>query len=131
MLRRTVSATITEHPWRPPRILIEDPALLDAPIPRAVRDAFDVTICSGPDGGREICPLVVDGCCPAGPVDVVVSALDSEWAPSVRAAWRRTGTPLVEVDDAPELPAARLAHHMGAAVHCIQARLREDALLID
>jgi hypothetical protein len=116
MLQRSTAISPPPLPARPLRVLIEDPALIvdDLATPTA---SIEVTACSGPRGEREVCPLVMGGSCPIEPCDVVVSALTGPWAPSVRAAWAQTSTPMV---DATELtatdPTERLHHHIGAAI---------------
>jgi hypothetical protein len=107
-------------PMRRLRILIEDPTLGTARLGNEWRAGMEVRICSGPSSDHEQCPLVMDGCCPLGPVDVVVCALDGPWARSVHAAWLET--PLLVVDaregiegSAPE----RFKHHIGAALAAI------------
>ena len=74
MLQRSTTVNPPPLPTRPLRVLIEDPALVadDLATPTA---AIDVTACSGPCDERELCPLVMDGRCPLGPCDIVVSAL--------------------------------------------------------
>jgi hypothetical protein len=67
-----------------------------------------------------VCPLVMDGTCPLGDFDAVVSALDGPWASPIRRAWEQSTTRIVdastcEVTD----PSARLAHHIGAAMHAL------------
>jgi hypothetical protein len=104
------------------RMLIEDPALIvdDLEIPAS---AIDVTVCGGPRDQREVCPLVMDGSCPLGPCDIVVSALEGSWAPSVRAAWAETSTPMVDARDlAATDPTERLHHHIGAAIQRLCAQ---------
>jgi hypothetical protein len=116
MLQRTTPAQPTPVPGRHVRVLIEDPALIvdDLETPAA---AIDVTVCGGPRDEREVCPLVMDGTCPLGPCDIVVSALEGSWAPSVRAAWAETSTPMVDARDlAATDPTERLHHHIGAAI---------------
>jgi hypothetical protein len=116
MLQRTTPTQPTPVPGRPVRVLIEDPALIvdDLETPAA---AIDVTVCGGPRDEREVCPLVMDGSCPLGPCDIVVSALEGSWAPSVRAAWAETSTPMVDARDlAATDPTERLHHHIGAAI---------------
>ncbi|HEX6568536.1 MAG TPA: hypothetical protein VF015_05200 [Acidimicrobiales bacterium] len=111
-------------PARPLRVLIEDPALMvdDLATPTT---AIDVTACSGPRDEREMCPLVMDGTCPLGPCDIVVSALTGPWAPSVRAAWAETSTPVVDaVGLTATDPAERLQHHIGAAIQRLWATYR-------
>jgi hypothetical protein len=102
------------------RILIEDPTLATAWLGDEWRAGMEVAICSGPSSDREECPLVMDGRCPLGPVDVVVCGLDGPWARSVHAAWLEK--PLLVVDaregiegSAPE----RFKHHIGAALAAI------------
>lgn len=96
------------------RVLVEDPLVADVAAPPGT--PFDVTVCSGPDDEHETCPLVMRGTCPLGPFDVVVSALDGPWERAVRAAWAETPTPYVDSAAAPSDPAARLTHHLGAAI---------------
>ena len=80
---------------------------------------FDVVACTGPHGPDEVCPLVMDGTCPAGRPDVVVSALSSSnpWARSVRAAWALEGVPIASASDGD----ARLTwpEHIGAALRVL------------
>jgi hypothetical protein len=102
-------------PVRPPRLLVEDPHLAgtDAPL----HPAAEITICGGPADEREECPLVMDGSCPLGGFDAVVTALDGPWARSVRAAWAETSVPVVEAGGLETTdPAQRLRHHVGAAL---------------
>jgi hypothetical protein len=116
MLQRSITVNPPPLPTRPLRVLIEDPALVadDLATPTA---AIDVTACSGPCDERELCPLVMDGRCPLGPCDIVVSALTGPWAPAVRAAWAETSTPVVDaVGLTATDPAERLQHHVGAAI---------------
>jgi hypothetical protein len=116
MLQRTTAINPSHVPARPLRVLIEDPALIvdDLATPTA---AIDLTACSGPRDEREVCPLVMDGTCPLGPCDIVVSALKGPWAPSVRTAWAQTSTPMVDATDlAATDPTERLQHHIGAAI---------------
>lgn len=116
MLQRTAAVNPPLLPARPLRVLIEDPALIvdDLATPTA---AIDITACSGPCDEREVCPLVMDGSCPLGPCDVVVSALTGPWARSVRAAWAETSTPVVDAIGLTATdPAERLHHHIGAAI---------------
>jgi len=120
MEQRTCNAYVRHRGIRRPLVLVEDDALdlstLDLSPPGA--SAFDIVVCSGPDG-REYCPLVADGFCPVGTPNVVVSNLSeaNPWARSVRAAWAETGVPVVTAADAGtklEWPA-----HVGAAIqHC-------------
>jgi hypothetical protein len=121
MLQRTTAISPPPFPGRPLRVLIEDPALIvdDLAKPTA---AIEVTVCSGPGDEREVCPLVMDGTCPLGLCDIVVSALEGPWAPSVRAAWAETSTPMVDATDlAATDPAERLHHHIGAAIQRLWA----------
>jgi hypothetical protein len=117
MLQRTTATNSPPPvPARPLRVLIEDPALIvdDLATPTA---AIDVTVCCGPRDEREVCPLVMDGSCPLQPCDVVVSALNGPWAPSVRAAWAQTSIPMVDATDLTVTdPTKRLHHHIGAAI---------------
>jgi hypothetical protein len=121
MQQRTTAIDTPLVPGRPLRVLIEDPAVIveDLATPTA---AIDVTACSGPCDEQEVCPLVMDGACPLGPCDIVVSALTGPWAPSVRAAWAQTDTPIVDATDlAATDPTERLHHHIGAAIHRLSA----------
>jgi hypothetical protein len=94
----------------------QDPALIVDDLV-APTGAIEVTASSGPRDEREVCPLVMDGTCPLGPCDIVVSALVGPWAPSVRAAWAQTSTPIVDATDpAATDPAQRLHYHLGAAL---------------
>jgi hypothetical protein len=122
MLQRTSTANPPPFPGRPVRVLIEDPALVvgDLATPSS---AIEVRACGGPCDEREECPLVMDGACPLGPCDIVVSALKGPWAPSVRAAWAETSTPMVDATDlAATDPTKRLHHHIGAAIQRLWAR---------
>jgi hypothetical protein len=114
MQHRTTLPEAPRGPVRPVRVLIEDPALLsgalDAP------GGFEVVACSGPRDA-DVCPLVMDGTCPLGPCDVVVTTLAGPWARSVRAAWQEAGAVVVDtVDVVAADPNARLSHHVGAAI---------------
>lgn len=114
MQHRTTVPEAPRGPVRPVRVLIEDPVLLgralDAPA------GFELVACAGPRDA-EVCPLVVDGTCPLGPCDVVVTALAGPWARSVRAAWQEAGAVLVDTGGlAAADPNARLNHHVGAAI---------------
>lgn len=121
MDRCTTASDPPPVPGRRLRVLIEDPALIveDLATPTA---AIEVTACSGPRDEHEVCPLVMDGTCPLGPCDIVVSALTGPWAPSVRAAWARTATPMVDATDlAATDPTERFHHHIGAAIQRLWA----------
>ena len=119
MYQRMTVTPATPFPLRPLRIVIEDPALLLADVHPA--GAFEITMCSGPCEG-DVCPLVMDGSCPLGPCDLVVSALEGPWAHSVHAAWEETGTPVVDARGVTtEDPEARVAHHVGAALQRLLA----------
>jgi len=98
MDRRTTAIDPPPVPGPPLRVLIEDPTLIveDLATPTA---AIEVTACSGPRDEHELCPLVMDGTCPLGPCNIVVSAVTEPWAPSVRAAWVQTSTPIVDATD--------------------------------
>jgi len=112
---QTTSEGTSDVPLPLLRVLIEDPLLADAELPRPP-GPVELTVCSGPRGTAETCPLVMDGNCPHGPFDVVVTALDGPWARSVRAAWDQTSTPVVDARQLDETdPDRRLAHHLGAA----------------
>jgi hypothetical protein len=116
MLQRTIASKPPLSPARPLRVLIEDPGLIldELATPTA---AIHVTACNGPRDERDVCPLVMDGTCPLGPCDIVVSALEGPWAPSVCAAWAETSTPLVDASDLDATdPTERLRHHIGAAI---------------
>lgn len=115
MLRRDLPAPPAPARPRRLRILIEDPQLLQADLPPP-GPALDLTVCGGPCGD-EVCPLVLDGACPLGPCDAVVTALDGVWARSVQAAWERTATPVVDARELATTDAVeRLTHHVGAAL---------------
>jgi hypothetical protein len=121
MLQRSTANSPPALPARPLRVLIEDPALIvdDLATPTA---AIEVTACSGPRDEREVCPLVMDGSCPLEPCDIVVSALGGPWAPSVRAAWAQTSTPIVDATDVTATdPTERLRHHIGAVIQRLWA----------
>lgn len=118
-MRHTISEGTSALPLPLVRILIEDPALADAQLPTPPPPApapVELTVCSGPRDGNETCPLVMDGTCPHGPFDVVVTALHGPWAPSICAAWHQSRTPVVDARGLSETdPTRRLAHHLGAA----------------
>jgi hypothetical protein len=116
MLQRTTAVDPPPVPGRPLRVLIEDPALIADQLATPT-DAIEVTVCSGPLDEGDVCPLVLDGTCPLEPCDIVVSALNGAWAPSVRAAWAETSTQIVDATDlAATEPTERLHHHIGAAI---------------
>jgi hypothetical protein len=124
MLQRTTALNASPLLGRPLRVIIEDPALIVDDL-AAPTGAIEVTACSGPCDEREVCPLVMDGTCPLGPCDIVVSALEGPWAPSVRAAWAHSPTPMVDATDlAVTDPAQRLHHHIGAALQRLWAPYR-------
>jgi len=116
MQQRTCNAYFRQRDGRRPLVLVEDDVIdlttLDLSPPGAA--ALDIVVCTGPHAD-ERCPLVVDGYCPVGTPDVVVSNLSTSnpWAGSVRAAWEDVGVPVVDLHDAPPLvwPA-----HVGAAI---------------
>lgn len=115
MLRRAITAAPAPGPQRGLRILIEDRQLAWADLP-PLDAALDVMVCAGPCDD-EVCPLVLDGACPLGPCDAVVTALDGPWARSVHAAWACSGTPVVDVRQLATTDAGeRLNHHVGAAL---------------
>jgi hypothetical protein len=119
MLQRRIAINPPPVPGRPLRVLIEDPALIADELATPT-DAIEVTVCSGPRDEREVCPLVMDGTCPLEPCDIVVSALEGPWAPSVRAAWAETSSQIVDATDlAATDPMDRLHHHIGAAIQCL------------
>ena len=127
MLHRTLPGGRQEGPWRPLRVLIEDPRLVDAQLDRTVCAGMDVTICSGPVGTREACPLVLDGSCPLGEADLVVCGLDGDWAAPVCAGWREAAPIVVDARDLEEDdPAARFVHHLGAAIGALHAPYAEQ-----
>jgi len=127
MQQRSCNGYLIRTTARRPRILVEDdsldPTTLDLSPPGA--GAFEIVTCGGPEDG-EACPLVVDGTCPAGRPDVVVSAFGASnpWAASVRAAWARDGVPVAEVHP-DELPLVWPAH-LGAAQRAFFATGDED-----
>lgn len=97
------------------RVLVEDPAVADAQLPPPPAPV-ELTVCSGPRDSNETCPLVMDGTCPHGPFDIVVSALHGPWAPSVCAAWHQAPTHVIDARHLDETdPTRRLTHHLGAA----------------
>ena len=118
MEQRSCNAYVRRAPGRRPLVLIEDDSLdtdvLDLSPPGS--GVFDIVICSGPDHAAEVCPLGMDGECPAGHPDVVVSALSPEnpWSHSVEAAWRLDGVPVAR-------PTKQLAwpEHIGAALRAL------------
>lgn len=117
MLQRTTEPAAV--PYRPLHLLVEDPQLvlddLESPF-----EGIEVTTCGGPQGDDETCPLVMDGSCPLGPADVVVTALDGPWAACVRNAWAETTTPVVDAGDVTATdPTERLRHHVGVALQRI------------
>ena len=117
MQQRTCNAYFRRRDVRRPLVLVEDDALdlstLDLSPPGAA--AFDIVVCTGP-AGDDRCPLVMDGYCPVGTPDVVVSNLSASnpWAPSVRAAWTEAGVPVVDADDSE--PLLEWPAHVGAAI---------------
>ena len=120
VLQRTTSARPVVGPLRPLRVLIEDSQLVTHRADAVT--GMDITVCGGPGSEHETCPLVMDGHCPLGPFDVVVSALDGQWARSVSAAWAETPTPVIDARDFASVdPDERLAHHLGAAVQALWA----------
>ena len=120
MEQRSCNAYVRRAPGRRPLVLIEDDALdtdvLDLSPPGS--GAFDIVICSGPHDAGEECPLVMEGTCPAGRPDVVVSALstDNPWSHSVQAAWRLDGVPVAR----PTTPLT-WPEHIGAALRALGA----------
>ena len=105
-------AAADRHPWRRPLVIVEDDGLDPHAIDIGVADALgvDVVVCNGPSGG-EVCPLVMDGTCPAGRPDVVVTALTGEWHTSVENGWRAEGVPVVRPPSPLVWP-----EHLGAAL---------------
>lgn len=120
MEQRSCNAYVRRGPGRRPLVLIEDDTLdtdvLDLSPPGS--SAFDIVICTGPHGTDEECPLVMDGCCPHGRPDVVVSALSPEnpWSHSVQAAWRLDQVPVAR----PTTPLT-WPEHIGAALRAMGA----------
>ena len=118
MKQRTCNAYVRRTPGRRPLILVEDDSLdtdvLDLSPPHS--DVFDIVICNGPNSAAEECPMVMDGECPAGRPDVVVSALseDNAWSHAVQAAWRLDGVPVAR----PTTPLT-WPEHIGAALHAL------------
>jgi hypothetical protein len=93
---------------------------------RDVAGHVDFTVCSGPSADHEACPLVMDGQCPLGEFDAVVSALEGPWATAVRRAWAQSTTPIVDGSTCTEDdPTARLGHHVGAALQALWPSARE------
>lgn len=116
MYSRMIPAQLSPFPFRPLRVLVEDPAVaaVDAPPPAP---GIEITTCAGPRDEMEECPLVMDGRCPLGEFDVVVTALTGAWRRSVRAAWELQGTAIVDGSDVPITdPVRRLDHHIGSAL---------------
>ena len=115
MRQRTSTCPAPVFPGRPIRVLIEDPQLDGGEL--HVLPGVEVTTCSGPTTTDDVCPLVTDGWCPLGAHDVVVNAVSGEWAPAIEAAWIADGTPAVRsAGEAPDDPAERVVHHIGAAL---------------
>jgi hypothetical protein len=121
MFQRTLPVPLgPSPPMRRLRVLIEDPTLGTARLDDQWRAGMEVTICSGPSSDDEVCPLVMDGRCPLGPVDVVVCALEGPWARSVHAAWLDTPLQVVDARDGIDGSAPkRFRHHIGAALAAI------------
>lgn len=121
MEQRTCNAYVRRPGVRRPLVLVEDDSLdlsvLDLTPPGAT--AFDIVVCTGPQG-TEPCPLVVNGHCDVGVPDVVVSNLSdaNPWACSVRAAWAEAGVPVVRVED--DEPPLAWPAHIGAAIRAQQ-----------
>jgi hypothetical protein len=121
MEQRSCNAYVIRTPARRPRILVEDdsldPSTLDLSPPGS--SAFEILVCTGPDHAAEPCPLVLDGMCPLGRPDVVVSALGdgNPWQASVRAAWEHEGVrvAIVHPDESPLVWPA----HVGAAIRAL------------
>jgi hypothetical protein len=109
-------------PGQPIRVLIESDRLARATIEHRSFAGADVTICSGPGGTAEYCPLVGDGRCPLGECDVVVSSLDGPWADAVQAAWVDRGTVATQIVDDGTAAQALFDQHLGAAVGALFRR---------
>ena len=103
-------------PGRSIRIVIESDRLAATPIELRSFGGTDVSICSGPGGTAEYCPLVADGLCPIGECDVVVSSLDGPWANAVHAAWADRGTAVTQVVDDGSAVETLFDRHLGAAL---------------
>jgi hypothetical protein len=102
------------------RILIEDPQLVFGE--HAAPAGIEVTVCAGPEGDHETCPLVLEGACSLGHFDAVCSALEGPWAHSVHAAWAESDTAVIDLRDHPATDAnGRFAHHVGAALQLLGA----------
>jgi hypothetical protein len=120
MEQRHCNAYVRNPGARRPLVLVEDPFLdpdvLDLSPPGCT--AFDVVVCTGPTGS-ETCPLVLDGTCPVGAPDLVVSAFaaDHPWAVPVRAAWEQLGV-VVATPDQPIL----WPSHLGVAIAAAATR---------
>ena len=127
MEQRTCNSYVRHPGLRRPLVLVEDDTIdlstIDLSPPGC--SALDIVICSGPDG-REYCPFVADGYCPAGTPDVVVSTLSAgnPGACSVRDAWVEAGVPTVTVDVA-GAPLVWPAH-IGAAMQLLAGPGDED-----
>ena len=121
MLHRTLRVpTGPSPPMHRLRLLIEDPTLAAAGLSDEWRGQMEVSICSGPSSDREGCPLVLEGQCPLGSVDVVVCALDGPWARSVHMAWLDASVRVVDARGyLEECAAERFRHHIGAALSAI------------
>ena len=119
MMRRRTLTSKPITPMKPIRVVIEDAELAAASTAIDAPGCMDVRICSGPASSAEICPLVVDGTCPLGPADVVVTSLDGPWAPSVAAAWREKGVLAAAPPSGEFPPEARVRAHLGAAYQAL------------
>ena len=109
-------------PVRRVRVVIEDAALAESGFEARETAGMDITICSGPGSDREVCPLVVDGACPVGSCDVVVSSLEGPWAAPVAQAWRYEGVLVTRATpDASSAPAQRFDGFVGEAVRALYA----------
>ena len=103
-------------PGRSIRVVIESDRLAATPIELRSFGGTEVTICSGPSGTADYCPLVADGSCPIGECDVVVSSLDGPWANAVHTAWADRGTAVTRVVDAGGDVETLFDQHLGAAL---------------
>lgn len=107
-------------PMRPMRIVIEDRELAGATFADCDTSGVDVKICSGPDSERDVCPLVLDGRCPLGRADVVVSSVTGPWQRSVQRAWELEGVPFVHTEREPSATASvRLQQFVAVAASAL------------
>lgn len=112
-------------PFRRVRLLIEDESLAQASLAGCETAGMEIAVCSGPSSMHDICPLVVEGSCPALDADVVVSNLDGPWAVSIERAWRQGPKTVVATGserDPDATPKARFAACVGAALCALIGR---------